>query len=117
MLKRHRRGEADDRGLVAGDREALLNLRLELRQVVAGLAGPFVEGIMLAAVNRLLRREGLDLLGELGRRAFAERTDTLDEESLPCRKGRRQRIVDCSRFDARAVPQPWRGSFAAEATV
>jgi hypothetical protein len=44
---------------------------------------------MLAAVDSFLRREALDLLGELRRRAVAERSNAFDEESLTCRKGRR----------------------------
>ena len=90
---------------------------LELRQVVAGIRRALVERVMLAAVDRFLRGEGLDLLGELGRRAFAERADALDEIGLAHREGRRQRIVDSSRFDAPAVPKTRRGRLAAEAAV
>ena len=37
---------------------------------------------MLAAVDRLLRGEGLDVLGELGRRAVAELAHAFDEKGL-----------------------------------
>ena len=59
-------------GFDARDRQPLFDLRLELRQVVAGIGRALVERVMLAAVDRLLRGEGLDLLGQLGRRAVAE---------------------------------------------
>src|SRR5260221_12978125 len=72
---------------------------------------------MLAAVNRFLGGEALDLFGELGRRALAERADAFDEIGLADREGRRQRVVNSSRFDAPAVPQSRSGRIAAEAAV
>ena len=51
---------------------------------------------MLAAVDRFLRRERLDLLGKLGRRAFAKSANALDEEGLALGKGRRQCVVEGS---------------------
>ena len=96
-------------GLALRDRQPLLDLRFELRQVVARIRRALVERVMLAAVDRFLGGEALDLLGELGRRAVAERADALDEKGLADREGRRQRVVDSSRFDAPAVPQARRG--------
>ena len=72
---------------------------------------------MLAAVDRLLRRERLDFLGQPSRSAIAELAHALDEERLAGRKRRRQRIVDCSRFDAPAVPKSQLRGAAAEAAV
>ena len=104
MLERHGRREADDRRLAPGHAEPVFDLLLELRQIVAGVGRAAVERVMLAAVDRFLGGEALDLLGQLGRGALAERADALDEERLAGREGGRQRIVDCGRLDAPAMP-------------
>src|SRR5438309_1499996 len=72
---------------------------------------------MLAAVNRFLGGEALDLFGQLGRRAFAERTHAFHEIGFADREGGGQRIVNSGRFDAPAMPQSWRGRIAAETAV
>ncbi len=117
MLERHGRREADDRRLGLGDREPLLDPRLQLRQVVAGVGGAAVEGEMLAAVDHFLGGERLDFLGQLRVGAVAERAHAFDEEGLAAREGRRQRVVNSGRFDPSAVPQPLRRRVAAEAPV
>ena len=104
MLERHGRREADDRRLRLGDAQAILDLLLQLRQIVAGVGRAAVERVMLAAVDRFLGGECLDLLGELGRRALAEGANALDEERLAGGEGGRKRIVDCGRLDAPAMP-------------
>src|SRR4051812_11370821 len=89
MLERHGCRKADDRRLVARDRQPFLDLRLELRQIVTRLRRALVESVMLAAVDRLLRREALDLVRKLGRRALAERAHAFDEEGFAGGEGRR----------------------------
>ena len=92
-------------GFDLGDRKAAFDLRLELRQVVARVRRAAVEGGMLAAVDRFLGGEGLDLLGQLGRRAVAKGAHAFDEEGLADREGRRQSVVDGGGLDPPAVPQ------------
>src|SRR5207237_1426732 len=62
MLERHGRSDIDDRRPFARDRKALLDLRFELREVIARLRRSAVERGMLAAVDRLLGRKSLDLV-------------------------------------------------------
>ena len=105
MLERHGRGEVDDRRLRLGDRQPLVDPRLELGQVVAGLRGArLLKATMLAAVDHFLGGEGLDLLGQLGRRAVAEGAHALDEKGLALGKGGGQRVVDGGRDGIAAVP-------------
>src|SRR4051794_10028434 len=89
MLECHGRGETDDRRLPARDRQSLLDLRFELRQIVARVRRALVESVVLAAVDRFLRREALDFLGELGRSAVAEGAHAFDEKGLTGRESRR----------------------------
>src|SRR5690348_287023 len=117
MLERHGCSEADDRRPPPGDREALLDPLLELAEIVPALLRALVEGVMLAAVNRFLRRERLDLLGELRRSSVAERAHALDEKGLTLGKGRRKRVVDSGRFYTPAVPKSRGRGIAAEAAV
>src|SRR5206468_2720376 len=83
----------------------------------AGPLGALVKRVMLAAVDRFLGRERLDLGGKLGRRALPERAHAFDKERLSFREGGRQRIVDSRRFDPPAVPQSGGADAAAEAAV
>src|SRR4051794_27256986 len=87
MLERHGRRDIHDRRPVLGDREPLRHSLLELRQIVSSVSGALVERVMLAAVDSFLGGEALYLLGELGRRAFAERAHAFDEISFANRKG------------------------------
>ena len=104
MLERHGRREADDRRLGPGDARRYSTCASSFDKIVAGIGRAPVERVMLAAVDRFLGGEALDLLGELGRRALAERAHALDEERLAGREGGRKRIVDCGRLDAPAMP-------------
>ena len=74
-------------------------------------------GAMLAAVDRFLRRERLDFLSQLGRRAGAKGAYAFDEIGFADRERARQRIIDCGRFDSPAVPKTRRRGVPAEAPV
>ena len=83
----------------------MLDLCFEFRKVVPRIRGSTIERRVLAAVDRFLRGEALDLLRQLRRRAIAERADALDEKGLADRERRRQRVVDGGGLHASAVPQ------------
>ena len=117
MLERHGRGDVDDRRPALGDRQPLGHPLLELGQIIASVGGALVERVMLAAVDRFLRGEALDLFGELGRGALAERPHAFDEIGFADREGRGQRVVNSGRFDAPAVPQSRSGRIPAETAV
>ena len=72
---------------------------------------------MLAAVDRLLGGEALDLLGQLLRSALAELPDAFDEEGFALGEGRRERIVECGRERIAAMPPAARLCLAREAPV
>src|SRR5215213_11718953 len=79
MLERHRRSKAHDRRAMLGQSEPVGDPRFQLGQVVARIFRALVERIMLAAVDRFLRRERLDFLRELGRSALPEIAYAFDE--------------------------------------
>ena len=102
---------------VPGDGETLSDARFERGEVITRLGSAAIEGVMLAAVDRLLGGEGLDFVGEPRRRTVAELADAFDEECLAGREGRRQRVVESRRLDPAAVPQARSRCLAAEAAV
>src|SRR3954471_4998220 len=114
MLERHGRCDVDDRRPRFGDCEAFPDPPFELGKVISGALCALVERVMLAAVDRLLRRERLDLFGEARGRSLAKGAYALDEIGFPHRKSARQSVVNSCRFDASAVPQTRRGRIPAE---
>ena len=73
--------------------------------------------VMLAAVDRLLRREGPDVGGELGRRAIPKGSHALDEKSLARRQSRGKGVVNGGGRDIPAMPQALLERSAVETAV
>jgi len=72
---------------------------------------------MLAAVDRFLGGERLDVGGELRRCAFPKGSHALDEEGLAGGKSRGQSVVNCSGRDIAAMPQALDERSAVETAV